>query len=250
MKKYIIIAFFSLAVLNLSTSAQKTEGKVKYLTTYNWVKMMNACSYLSKEKKDKVAYIWGNRSEWKVFNNLYFTVQQSKYEDSEEKAEQDDYGYSGRKDEYYITRNFEKDTYFDVISQLGKVYLVKDTLDVPDWKILNDIKEVAGHVCMNARYYDTLMSQQIIAWFALDIPVKAGPDRFFGLPGLILEVNVNNGAKLISAETIEFRSVKEDLELPKKIKGKQVSEKEYKAVVQKFIEQKRAEEEFPWGLRY
>lgn len=234
------------------TFSQQTEGTVKYLTTYDWVKMINSCDYLSKDRKDKAAYMWGNRSEWKVFNNLYFSALKSKYEESEEKAEQneEDDGYAGRKETFFITRNFEKNTCFDGIEMFGKLYLISDSLKIPDWKILNDIKEVAGHVCMNASLKDTLLNQKIIAWFALDIPVQAGPDSFFGLPGLILEVIINNGAKTMTADKIDFKTLTTEFDLPKKLKGKQINNTAYNTMIKKFIDEKREAEEFPWGIRY
>jgi GLPGLI family protein len=233
-------------------NAQQNEGKVRYLITSDWVKMLNACDYLDKSQKEKSAYMWSNRSEWKSYENLYFSPKQSKYEESEEKVkdEEDEDTYAWRQDVFFITRNYEKNTFFNADEMLGKVYLVSDSLKSPDWKILNDLKEVAGHVCMNASLYDTLRKQNVVAWFALDIPVQAGPDRFWGLPGLILEVNINNGARIFTADKLEFKPLTNEFDLPKKLKGKQVNNIAYLAVIKKFLDDKRKAEEFPWGIRY
>lgn len=233
-------------------SAQQTEGTVRYLTSYDWVKMVNQCDYLDKERKEQAAYMWGNRSQWNIYNNLYFSAKQSKYQESEEKApnEFDDGTYAGRKETFYMTRNYEKNTLFNALEILGKVYLVSDSLKAPDWKILNDLKEVAGHVCMNASLSDTLLKQKITAWFALDIPVQSGPDRFWGLPGLILEVSINNGAKIMTADKIDFKALTTEFDLPKKQKGKQVNKAGYDAIIKKFLDDKRKAEEFPWGMAY
>ena len=233
-------------------NAQQTEGTVRYLTTYDWVKMKNACDYLDKSRKERDAYMWGNRSEWKMYYNLFFSAKQSMFKESEEKVkdEHDDDDYAWRKDIYYLTRNFEKKTFFNAIEMLGKVYLVSDSLKTPDWKILNDLKEIAGHVCMNASLTDTLLKQKVIAWFALDIPIQSGPDRFYGLPGLILEVNVNNGAKIMTADKIELKTLTTEMDIPKKQKGKQVNNLAYLAVIKKFLDDRRKLEEFPWGIPY
>ncbi len=252
MKKQIIVLVVAMMAWALpnKTFSQQTEGSVRYLTTYDWVKMINSCDYLSKDRKDQIAYMWGNRSEWKMFNNLYFSLQKSKYENSEEKAEPDEEGYNGRKETFFLTRNFAANTYFDALEMFGKTYLISDSLKAPDWKILNDMKEVAGHVCMNASYTDTLMHQKIIAWFALDIPIPAGPDRFFGLPGLILEVNINNGAKIMTADKIDFKTLTTEFDMPKKLKGKQMNTLAYLTYIKKFLDEKRKAEEYPWGLQY
>ncbi|MEI8202144.1 MAG: GLPGLI family protein [Bacteroidota bacterium] len=251
MKKLLVVAlFFYIIVLPKAIFSQQTEGCVKYLTTFNWVKMLNACDYLSKQRKDKVSYMYGNRSTWQNYSLLFFSAKQSKFEDSEEKAKDDDGIYSERKEVFFMTRNFENNTYFDAIEMLGKVNLVQDTLHPPEWKILNDMKEVAEHVCMNATWTDTLRGQNVVVWFALDIPVQAGPDRFFGLPGLILEVNINNGAKVMTAEKFEMKTITDEFKLPKKTKGKQMNEKAYLGMIKKFLDDKRKMEEFPWGIRY
>ncbi|HNW88871.1 MAG TPA: GLPGLI family protein [Bacteroidales bacterium] len=253
MKKIFLSTFilFFLIIVSQRSYSQQSEGMVKYLTTYDWVKMLNACDYLSKERKDRTAYMWGNESEWKVYNNLYFSSTRSKYEDSEEKANpEDDGSYAGRKETFFMTCDFEKNTMYNAITTLGKVYLIADSLNKPDWKILNDMKEVAGHVCMNAAWVDTVQDKKIMAWFALDIPVQAGPDRFFGLPGMILEVSINNGAMVMTAEKIEMKTLTTEFDLPKKLKGKKITSADYNAILKKFYDEKRQAEEFPWGVRY
>ena len=255
MKNYIrltlALAILSPLFFNTTASAQEMEGEIRYLVTHNWTKKMAALDYLSQQQRERVAYMWGNRSEWKLYTNLYFSATQSKYEDSEEKAEPDDEGYSWRKDAYTIKRDFEEKKALDIISLLGRNYVLEDSLYTPEWKILNDMKEVAGHVCMNAFWEDTLKQQKITVWFALDMPVPAGPERFSGLPGIILEVDINDGALLISANRIELKKLDKELDLPKKIKGKRITEADYQAKIKEHIDQKRkSEEPWFWGLRY
>ncbi len=233
-------------------SAQELEGDIRYLVTHNWTKKTVALDYLSKQQRERAAYMWGNRSEWKVYTTLYFTPTESKYEDSEERAEPDDAGYSWRKEAFFLKRNFAQNTVYDVFTLLGKTYIVEDSLRAQDWKILNDMKEVAGHVCMNAYWEDTIKQQRITVWFALDLPVPAGPERLCGLPGLILEADYNDGAMLIAADRIQMKKLDKELDLPKKkIKGKKISETEFTNIVRKHVKEKRkAEEPWFWGMRY
>lgn len=227
------------------------EGRVRYLIIHDWAKKMAAVDYLSKQRKERIAYMWGNDSEWKMYANFFFTPNESKYQDSDEKAEADDEGYSWRKDEYIIKRNFEKNTEYDVIEMLGKTYIIEDSLYMPDWKIHNDLKEVAGHICMRAFWEDTIKHQKVVAWFAQDIPHSGGPERFCGLPGLILEVDLNDGALIITADLIETKKLTTEMDLPKKLKGKKIKEADYQDILKKFIKEKReAEEPYFWGMRY
>ena len=120
-----------------------------------------------------------------------------------------------------------------------------------DWKIQNDLKEVAGHICMKAFIEDTLKKQQIVAWFAQDIPLNAGPEHFHSLPGMILEIDINDGAMIISANRIDVKKLTTELNPPKKLKGKKIKQADYTAMIKKHIVEKTKEEQpWFWGIRY
>ena len=139
----------------------------------------------------------------------------------------------------------------DAIDLLNKTYIIEDSLRAPKWKILTEMKEIAGHICMNAFWNDTLRKQKVVAWYALDIKNNGGPERFFGLSGLILEVNINDGAIVFTADKIEEKKLTTELDFPKKIKGKKIKEKDYEDILRKFFAEKRKMEEPPfWGIRY
>lgn len=246
------------AVLLATTPAVKAQSSspdsvttVRYLMVHNWSKKMAAIDYLSKQTRERISYMWGSRSEWKVYTTLQFNTTESKYEDSEERAEPEDDGFSWRKDAYTIRRNFEKGTTHDVIQMLGKTYIVEDSTHAQNWKVKNDLKEVAGHICMNATWEDTIKQQKIDVWFALDIPAPIGPERLCGLPGLILEADFNNGALTLTADKFTIAPRTNQFDLPKKQKGKKVTEAEFQKVVKDHIAEKRkSEEPWFWGIRY
>jgi GLPGLI family protein len=255
MKKSIPVYIIALVViLSFQTSglkAQKLEGTIRYLRTQNWAKMMASVDYISKQQRDRSMYMWGTRSEWKTYTLLHFNATESKYENSEEEAEPGNEGWSNRKETFFMERNFKDNTLYDGITLMSKTYLIHDSIVPPAWKIMNDMKEVAGHICMNASLNDTLRKQNTIVWFALDMPVSAGPDRFTGLPGIILEVDVNNGALVITADKIDFKPLTTELDVPAKIKGKKINMAEYTQLIEKQInERKAAEEPWFWGISY
>jgi len=255
MKKHIPVYIIALlCLMAFSTSplkAQTMEGTIRYLRTQNWAKMMSSVDYLSKNQRDRMMYMWGTRSEWKSFVLLHFNTVESKYEDSEEEAEPGNEGWSNRKETFFMKRNFRDHTLYDGITMLGKTYLVHDSIVPPVWKILNDMKEVSGHICMNASLNDTIRKQNTIAWFALDMPVSTGPERFIGLPGIILEVDVNNGALIMTADKIDLKPLTSELSVPQKIKGKKINMPEYSRLIEKQIkERKDAEQPWFWGIRY
>jgi GLPGLI family protein len=237
--------------LPIGISAQELEGTVRYLLTHNWSKKFASEDHMSKQAREREMYIWGSRSEWKEFAVLHLKPNESKYLESEEKAEADMEGYSWRKDLFFVKRNFSNNTTQEAITMMGKTYLIEDQIHPQNWKILNDLKEVAGHVCMKAFYRDTLKKQDIVAWFAMDLPHSGGPERFCGLPGLILEVDINNGSLNIAADKIELKKLEKEMELPAKMKGKKVNEDGYLTALRDHFKL-QIEQDRPtfWGIRY
>lgn len=53
------------------------------------------------------------------------------------------------------------------------------------WIIGDSTKQILGHTCRKAEC--DFQGRHWIAWFAVDIPIKDGPWKLNGLPGLILE---------------------------------------------------------------
>ncbi len=249
--KRIVLVFLTILPFLLSAQMQN-EGTVRYLKTHNWAKMISKLDYMSKQTRERILYQWGNRSEWKQYCVLHFNQNETKYEESEEKAEpEDEGGYSWRKDLYFVKRFFEQQKMVEGYEMLGKTYIIEDSLRGFDWKIQNDLKEVAGRICMKAVYEDTLKKQKIEAWFAQDIPMSAGPERFYGLPGLILEVVYNEDALVLTADKIDYKKLTIELDEPKKLKGKRIKESEFKEMLKKHIAEKtKAEEPWFWGVRY
>lgn len=233
--------------------AQKanSQGIVRYLVSSDWAKMFSALDYMSQQQKDRQMYVWGSRSEWKAYYNLYFTEDKSKFERSEEAVEADDVGWSSRKTSNFFIHDFENSTSNFALTMESKQYQIIDSTQKITWKILNDIKDVAGEICMNAMYYDSIKQQKIIAWFALNIPNNSGPERFVGLPGLILEVNINNGAKVFTADKITYAPVEPKELEPGKFRSKKITFAEYNKIVDKEIkDSKKAFSPWFWKIPY
>lgn len=249
MKKVLFLILLFCPALVFS---QPMEGRIRYLVTRHWTKMMSHLDYMSKQSRERASYMWGNRSEWKTYSNLFFNETQTKYESSEEKAEpEEEGGYAWRKEMFFLKRDFEKNTQFDGRTIMSKGYLIEDTLLIPKWRILNDLKEVAGHVCMKATLTDTMRKQTIVAWFAQDMPHKGGPESFFGLPGMILEIDVNDGAMVLTADLIEMKKLSNELDPPAKLKGKKIKQADYEKLVKEQMKMRIAEEQpWYWNLPY
>jgi GLPGLI family protein len=249
MKKILILAIITITLCGQAI-AQNTSGKIHYTVTEDWIKKLMAVDYLSKSRKEHYQYMWGSSSEYTQKSFLIFNSENTRYEDI--KDDDASYGYSWRAEEYFIFRNIKNNSSYDVIRMLEKLYVIQDSIQYPNWKILNDLKEVAGHICMNASYYDDVKMNKVVAWFALDWPSNFGPERFGGLPGVILEIDINNGAKVIRAEKIDLYETDTVIEKPThKKKVKIINETQYQDILKKHIEQcKKQETPYFWGLRY
>ncbi len=123
--------------------------------------------------------------------------------------------------------NLEEQTQIDQRDLFDKRFIVTTEPSEYQWKLSMEEKEILGHRSMKAVHEDS--TQKIVAWFAVDIPVSAGPGRLSGLPGLILEADINEGERKIEVVEINMGAPdSEVLEPPKK--GKEVTEEEFNEI--------------------
>jgi GLPGLI family protein len=217
-----LIIWICIVFLSLGTVfAQKMEGEITYEKAVIWKRVTAGLSYLSQEERDRINLTY---SDWKYRRKMLLTFNESK---SMYTYAPDQEGFSDLK----ICRDFEKQRRSDLIHTLGKLYVVEDSISAPKWKVMNKIKEVAGYMCMMAVTEDTIKHQKITAWFADNLPVSVGPEFYMGLPGAILELEVNDGDAVITAVKVELKPVTTSMELPKKQKGKKISATEYSALI-------------------
>ena len=76
----------------------------------------------------------------------------------------------------------------------------------------------------------------VTAWYTPEIPVNQGPENYWGLPGLILEVN--DGRTTILCSRIVL-NIKDKAEIKAPTKGKVISQKDYDETVIKKMEEFR-----------
>jgi GLPGLI family protein len=76
----------------------------------------------------------------------------------------------------------------------------------------------------------------VTAWYAPEIPVSQGPEKYWGLPGLILEIN--DGKTTILCSKIVLNP-KDKAEIKEPTTGKVVTQKEYDDIVIKKTEEMR-----------
>ncbi|HNP32143.1 MAG TPA: GLPGLI family protein [Flavobacterium sp.] len=157
---------------------------------------------------------------------------------------------------------------------MGKDFLVKDSLPKLDWKMESETRVIGGYNCFKATavvpvsktdfknfrpkkedenkkadeaktddkdkktnfmdQFDMPKEITITAWYTPEIPVNQGPDRYWGLPGLILEVNDGKTTILCSKVVL---NPKEKAAIKAPTNGKVISQKEYDDTVIKKMEE-------------
>lgn len=138
----------------------------------------------------------------------------------------------------------------------NKTFVIEDSIRSLNWKISPETKTILDHTCRKATAQriqqgfrmimenDQVKREQvtdtvsIIAWFTDAIPLFAGPEQYQGqLPGLILEMDINNGGTRYIAKEI---SGKADFSQIKEPKGKKITPREFATEREKMMREMEA----------
>lgn len=125
-----------------------------------------------------------------------------------------------------LKKDLKNQTYIKEAKLMDSNYLIKDSLTVKDWKISKETAMVAGY---SVRKANGVMNDsiKIESWFSSKIPIKDGPDKVYGLPGLILKTSAEfNGTKVVITAT-KVAVMAEEIKFKELTSGKTVSEKEF-----------------------
>ncbi len=155
----------------------------------------------------------------------------------------------------------------------GKQFLIKDSLPKLEWKMENETKQIGKYLCFKAtaikkvdefdwrsmrrkkpspnndKVKDSVTNKNstisnievpkevnVTAWYTMQIPVSQGPDEFYGLPGLILEINTDK-TTILCTKIVLNPTEKKEINAPEK--GKLVSRKQYNEIVKNKTQEMR-----------
>ncbi|MCX6172478.1 MAG: GLPGLI family protein [Flavobacterium sp.] len=174
---------------------------------------------------------------------------------------------------YY--KNVKEKTYTVDKEFMGKEFLIKDSLTTYKWQMSSEARVIGGYNCFKATAvipasktdfrnfkpkkkeevkegevkkeekdkktnfmddFDLPKEITITAWYTPEIPVNQGPEGYWGLPGLILEVNDGKTTILCSKVVL---NTKEKVEIKAATNGKLISQKEYDEIAVKKMEEMR-----------
>lgn len=159
---------------------------------------------------------------------------------------------SGGSDILY--RNLNENRFVNQNEFHGKVFLIRDELEKPKWTLTNETKSIGEYVCFKATYDRTVKKtvinsndedeqtetveevQTVTAWYTPQIPLAHGPENYWGLPGLILEIN--DGNYILLCTKIALNN-KEAIEISEPNKGTKITKEKYDKVVEEKNEELR-----------
>ncbi len=227
MKANVLLFWLSLFLSTL-LPAQNTTGVIQF------EEKINMHRNLPPDAGDMRAMI----PEFRVMQSeLLFTATESLYRNVEE--EEDEEMGDGQvmirmqRPDMRFYKNFGKSQKIEQREFMGKQYLIEDAIDQTPWKVGMETQEILGYNCMQAVWEDTSNAERkrtVVAWFAPDIPVSAGPVTYGQLPGMILKVDINNGELQLTATKIDLKAPKKgELEVP--TKGEKTTQEEFQKMV-------------------
>ncbi|MBQ0147908.1 MAG: GLPGLI family protein [Flavobacteriaceae bacterium] len=118
-----------------------------------------------------------------------------------------------------VFKDISTKSYMKEVNMMSKTYTVKDDLPNFDWKLTRETRTILGNEARKATAEKD--GKVITAWYSTKIPAKNGPENYWGLPGLILEVESEieqgpiKGKKIIVISNIKTSNDKKAIEMPK-----------------------------------
>ncbi|MDT0552478.1 GLPGLI family protein [Urechidicola vernalis] len=239
-------------LLPLFMMSQDFQGKAYYFSKSK-MELGSFGATMSEAQKKQIAERLKNRLEQTYI--LTFNKEGSTFKE-DEKVD----AYSGATDTW--GKNFTPGVQYKNVKTksllqkqdfYGKQFLVKDKLLEIDWKIGKETKKIGNYLSIKAtavipskdlNWYDFSWGQlqntddegeekeepmtEVTAWYTPQIPLNQGPLEYWGLPGLILEVNVGNTTMLCS-KIVMNPDEKTNIKIPEK--GKEVTKAEYQEII-------------------
>lgn len=158
-----------------------------------------------------------------------------------------------------LYKNFSNQKSVQMAELGGRNFLIVDTIQQQPWKLSNETKTVLGYTCKKATKKITQVARtmrivsgaggnnpadsttprpkevEVVAWYTNDFLTPAGPDNHGMLPGVILEMDIDNGGTVFKA--LEVKNTVNRKELKEPAKGKAVSRAEYQKIIGELMNQ-------------
>lgn len=257
---------FLLAIITVTTFAQKDfQGKATYMSKTT-MDMSRFGDQMSEQQKKQMM------ARFKNFLEKNYTLSFNKTASSfKEDVKLDAPGTTARRwgnnnGQGSIYKNLKDREMIEDVEQFSKRFLVVEQMDQPKWEMGMETKKIGQYTCYKATMvkvdnkvdWGKMFSRRgnskkkdstetvdkkedvkmlaVTAWYTPQIPVSSGPGTYFGLPGLILEINEGRTTMLCTEIVM---NPAETIEIKKPTKGKEVNREEYNKIVKKKSEEIR-----------
>lgn len=128
----------------------------------------------------------------------------------------------------------DADLWIREIVLFGRTFLIEESVPVVRWRLTGEEGSFIGHRVQRATA--SVEGREVEAWFTPDIPVPLGPDKYGGLPGLVLVLTEGGGARF-EATAVSLRAEGEAAPVPDRpTDGQTVSAEEYRRIMRERIE--------------
>jgi GLPGLI family protein len=259
MTKFAII--FSFLIMGFIANSQEFKGKADYFSKRiikEKIEVNKTGDQILDPETEKVFQEAMTRASEKRYT-LSFSKSECLYEE-QEKLEKPESPANGG-DSFSIAISFSgggkkylnlKENKSIVEEEIfGKEFLIVESIEKPDWKLVNETKKIGEYNCFKAElliqvtekrkeeYKEFLKKEEtkpslfkmeepkdkmIVAWYTPEIPVSFGPKNYWGLPGLILEINEGESVILCSKVALNTKE-KSKIKLPNT--GEKVTQKQF-----------------------
>ncbi len=270
-----LLVTYLLLVATLSSFAQKSfQGKATYQskTTFDMKRFNNR--KMSAERKKRI--LQRMKSMLEKTYTLDFNKSASVYQEEAKLATPGTPGmgrFGGMMSSFsggLRYKNTKDKVFLESKEFFGKKFLISEVLKQPQWELGTETKKIGNYTCYKATMVKKLdkfdfrsfrrsskkkdeikkdstktsvtkeieIPKEVIitAWYTPQIPVSNGPEEFWGLPGLILEINQDK-TTVLCTEIVLNPAEKVAIKAPKK--GEKVTREEYNKIVKKKVTEMR-----------
>ena len=239
-KKFLIVC---ITLISLPLFSQGFQGKVYYKTVREFKIKLDSNSKVP-ESQQKALQEMLQKQMQKTYI-LTFNKNNSLYKEEaqlNEPVQSNGISITIGNSNDVLFKDIKNKTYVNSKDNFGKRFLIRDTLPKLDWKLEKETKKKGKYLCLKATAvkmiddYEGFIKKEkqkkmkITAWYTPEIPVSNGPEYYFGLPGLIIELHEDK-IHYVANKIVLNPKNKKEIEAPKK--GKKVTQRQYDAIMEK-----------------
>ena len=135
-----------------------------------------------------------------------------------------------------IITDFAQNNQFIIQPWMGDTLEAKNRIDKINWQLIDSLKSISNMMCSFAK--GDYKGHTYYVWYAQDIPLKFGPWKLQGLPGLIVEAKDDRNT--ISFQLLTFETNNGIVINTPSLSKKFITEKKVKEIMKSFMENPNA----------